>query len=68
MDDGLRDTIATARQLARVDRPAPALAAEVASLIYTRRPDAELLALWLADAALAARLGWSRRCLSSPPP
>jgi hypothetical protein len=58
MDDGLRDTIATARQLARVDRPAPALAAEVASLIYTRRPDAELLALWLADAALAARLGW----------
>jgi hypothetical protein len=58
MDDGLRGTIAEARVLASSDRPAPVLAAEVASFVTTRRPDAEVLALWLADAVLAARLAW----------
>jgi hypothetical protein len=48
----------TRRLLANSDRPAPVLAAEVASFVTTRRPDAEALALWLADAVLAARLAW----------
>jgi hypothetical protein len=39
MDDGPRDAIAAARQLVHADRPAPALAAEVASLIYKCRPN-----------------------------
>jgi hypothetical protein len=58
MDDPLRAAIAKTRQLAAYNRPAPTLAAQAASLIFTRRPDAEVLALWLADAALASRLGW----------
>jgi hypothetical protein len=33
-------------------------AAEAARRVVALRPDAELLALWLADAVLAARLGW----------
>ena len=57
MDDGLRTAITTAQQLAP-DRGAPFAAAETARLVLMRRPDAEILALWLADAVLAIRLKW----------
>jgi Protein of unknown function (DUF1403) len=57
-DDALRSTIAGAQQLAASDRTAPFAAAETAKLVIALRPDAEMLALWLADAVLAARFGW----------
>jgi Protein of unknown function (DUF1403) len=40
------------------DRGAPFAAAETARLVVAQRPDAETLALWLADAVLAVRLKW----------
>jgi hypothetical protein len=58
IDDALRSAIAAGRQLATNNRPAPLLAAQAASCIFTQRPDAEMLALWIADAILASRLGW----------
>jgi hypothetical protein len=57
-DEALRGAITGAQQLAKSDRGAPLAAAETAKLVIARRPDAEMLALWLADAVLAARLGW----------
>jgi hypothetical protein len=50
--------VAAARELAAGDRPAVLAAAEAARRVVALRPDAELLALWLADAVLAARLNW----------
>jgi len=50
--------IAAAQELAAGDRPAVPAAAEAAQRVVALRPDAELLALWLADAVLAARLRW----------
>jgi hypothetical protein len=38
--------------------PAPFAAAALAAAVYAVRPDAELLALWLADLVLAQRLRW----------
>ena len=38
--------------------PTIVAAAEAARRVVALRPDAELLAFWLADAVLAARLGW----------
>ncbi len=39
-------------------RPAPVVAAEAAAAVATLRADAEPLAIWAADAALARNLGW----------
>jgi Protein of unknown function (DUF1403) len=58
MDDALRSAIAGARQLATSNRHAPQLAAQAASGVFTQRPDAEILALWIADAILSSRAGW----------
>jgi Protein of unknown function (DUF1403) len=58
VDDALRGALAGVQTLVGYNRPAPRSAAEAASLIFTQRPDAEMLAHWIADAVLAARLGW----------
>lgn len=57
-DGTLSAVLANAEDLAASPRPAPLLAAELAAEIYRARPDAELLALWLADALLAKKLRW----------
>lgn len=46
--------------LARSGRPAPFAAAAIAARIVAMRPDAELLAWWLADLVLAQSLRWPR--------
>jgi Protein of unknown function (DUF1403) len=58
VDDALRAAIARAQQLGACDLSAPFAAAETARLVFAQRPDAEMLALWLADAVLAVRLKW----------
>jgi hypothetical protein len=60
MDDALRAAIAEVRQLAASAQAAPFAAAQAARVVVAQRPDAEILALWLADAVLAARLRWPR--------
>jgi Protein of unknown function (DUF1403) len=60
MDDALRAAIAEVQQLAASAQAAPFAAAQAARIVVAQRPDAESLALWLADAVLAARLKWSR--------
>ena len=40
------------------DRPAPVVAAEAAAVVTALHADAEPLAIWVADAALASALGW----------
>jgi Protein of unknown function (DUF1403) len=50
--------VAAAQELAAGNRPAVLAAAEAARRVVVLRPDAELLALWLADAVLAFRLRW----------
>lgn len=57
-DDALAEVIANGEDLASSPRPAPLLAAELAAEIHRARPDAELLAFWLADALLAKKLRW----------
>jgi Protein of unknown function (DUF1403) len=57
-DDALRDALAAGHVLATSDRPAPVAAAEAARALMRHRPDALILALWLADAVLAAGLKW----------
>ncbi len=57
-DGALGDVVANAEDLAGSPRPAPMAAAELAAEIYRARPDAELLAFWLADAMLAKKLRW----------
>lgn len=44
--------------LARAGAPAPFAAATIAGVVWTLRPDAELLGWWLADQILALRLRW----------
>ncbi|MER9278379.1 DUF1403 family protein [Mesorhizobium sp. M0522] len=46
--------------LARSGRPAPFAAAAIAAHVVAMRPDAELLAWWLADLVLAHSLRWQR--------
>ena len=58
VDDALRAAIAVARELAAAGRGAPFAAAETVKTVLAQRPDADLFALWLADAVLAQRLGW----------
>jgi hypothetical protein len=59
MDDALRAAIAEAQQLAASTQAAPFAAAQAARIVAPQ-PGAGILALWLADAVLAARLKWSR--------
>jgi hypothetical protein len=40
------------------EQPAPFAAAAMAAKVHAARPDAELLAWWLADLAVARSLGW----------
>jgi Protein of unknown function (DUF1403) len=71
VDDTLKAAIAGVREIAGFKNPSkdsakkaptasPLAAAQAASLILTQRGDAELLALWLADAVIAVRLKWPR--------
>jgi len=46
--------IAEAQQLATSAAAAPFAAAQAAQIVVAQRPDAKILALWLADAVLAA--------------
>lgn len=57
-DEALADVLANAEDLAGSPRPAPVVAAELGAGLYRARPDAELLAFWLADAMLAQKLRW----------
>lgn len=57
-DDALEDVVTVAAKLASGERGAVAAAAEIAAVSMRFRPDAEALALWLADAVLAHRLKW----------
>ncbi len=57
-DDALEDVVSVATRLATGEGSAVAAAAEVAAASLRFRPDAEALALWLADAVLAHRLNW----------
>jgi hypothetical protein len=58
VDDALTTTIAGVQEIARAKEAAPVAAARAATHVAEQRPAAELLALWLADAVLAARLRW----------
>ena len=58
VDDALRGAIAAAHHHAAAGRGAPFAAADTVKAVLVHRPDSELLALWLADAVLARRLGW----------
>lgn len=57
-DDALAEVVANAEAMLVSARPAPALAAELAASVYRVKPEAELLAFWLADALLAQKLRW----------
>ena len=57
-DDALAEVVANAEDIVVSSRPAPILAAEIAAAVYRARPDAELLALWLADMLLAQKFRW----------
>lgn len=57
-DDGLAEVLANAEDMVVSSRPAPVLAAEIAAVVYRARPDAELLAFWLADMLLAQKFRW----------
>jgi Protein of unknown function (DUF1403) len=60
VDEALRAAIAEVQQLAASAQAAPFAAAQAAQAVVAQRADAEILALWLADAVLAARLKWPR--------
>lgn len=57
-DDTLAEVVANAEDMLVSSRPAPLLAAEIAASLYRARPDAELLAFWLADMLLAQKFRW----------
>lgn len=57
-DEPLTEVLANGVDLLSSSRPAPGLAAELAAEVYRARPDAELLAFWLADVVLALKLRW----------
>jgi Protein of unknown function (DUF1403) len=58
LDEALEDVGDAAKTLAVGEGSAIAAAAQVAAVSLQKRPDAEALALWLADAVLAHRLKW----------
>ena len=57
-DEALTVVLSNAEDLLVSLRPAPVVAAELAAELYRARPDAELLAFWLADAMLAYKMRW----------
>ena len=57
-DEALAEVVANAEDMVASSRPAPVLASEIAAAVYRARPDAELLAFWLADVLLAQKLRW----------
>lgn len=57
-DGALAEVVANAEDMVVSARPAPVLAAEIAAAVYRARPDAELLAFWLADMLLAQKFRW----------
>lgn len=57
-DDALAEVVANAEDIVVSSRPAPILAAEIAAAVYRARPNAELLAFWLADMLLAQKFRW----------
>jgi Protein of unknown function (DUF1403) len=58
LDAALEDVGDAAKKLAAGEGSAIAAAVAVAAVSLQKRPDAEALALWLADAVLAHRLQW----------
>ncbi|CDX57719.1 conserved hypothetical protein [Mesorhizobium plurifarium] len=59
-DEALVGLCAAIDDQVRGDRPAPFAAAAIAAHVVAMRPDAELLAWWLADLVLAQGLRWPR--------
>ncbi|RUV90505.1 DUF1403 family protein, partial [Mesorhizobium sp. M1A.F.Ca.IN.022.07.1.1] len=59
-DEALADLCTHIEDLAGSRRPAPFAAAAIAARVVAMRPDAELLAWWLADLVLARGLRWPR--------
>ncbi|SDH14190.1 DUF1403 family protein [Pelagibacterium luteolum] len=57
-DGALAEVLANAQEMYGSQRSAPTIAAELAASAYRARPDAELLAYWLADAVLAQKFHW----------
>jgi hypothetical protein len=57
-DEALAEVLANTENLATSSRPAPLVAAELAAEVQRARPDAELLAFWLADVVLAQKFRW----------
>ncbi|OBZ94749.1 hypothetical protein ADU59_13005 [Pararhizobium polonicum] len=57
-DDALEDMPGLIDDLLQPGRAAPFAVAELVTAVCTRRPDAEILAWWLADWLLAKKLGW----------
>lgn len=57
-DDALAEVLGNVEDIAASSRPAPLLGAELAAELYRARPDAELLAFWLADALVAKKHRW----------
>nr|WP_292867463.1 DUF1403 family protein [Mesorhizobium sp.] len=59
-DEALADLSTKIEDVAGSQRPAPFAAAAIAARVVAMRPDAELLAWWLADLVLAQNLRWPR--------
>ncbi|MFF2323976.1 DUF1403 family protein [Agrobacterium sp. NPDC058088] len=60
VDQAMHDIYAVAERIAKGEANAISAAAEIVAVSMKFRPDAELLAIWLADAMLAYRLKWPR--------
>ena len=59
-DERLADLPGMLDDQLQLARAAPFIAADLVTRVVSGRPDAEVLAWWLADWLLAARLGWGR--------
>lgn len=57
-DEPLSAIISNAEDLVGSARAAPAVAAELVAEVYRARPDAEMMAFWLADVVVALKLRW----------
>ncbi|RWD16104.1 MAG: DUF1403 family protein [Mesorhizobium sp.] len=59
-NEALADLCTKIEDVAGSQRPAPFAAGAIAARVFAMRPDAELLAWWLADLVLAQSLRWPR--------